>query len=149
MSSTAIKFESAHVQTLDVRAIRAAHSGEGFTHQYVALHGQAPSHCRVFIQQGADVAVAVLVDSEDNRGTSVTNHLEFIAADISAQFLPFVPASVVRWYQLSLSGNDWRLDRVTFGATAAGSRALGAPTWQRLIGWQKVVNLPTSSSSMS
>ncbi|MDC9654383.1 hypothetical protein PSH29_20140 [Xanthomonas perforans] len=150
MSSTAIKFEAAQVPTLDIQAIRAAHVGEGFMHQYVALHGQPPSHCRVFIQkQGADIAVAVLVDSEDNRGTSVTNHLEFIAADITAQFLPFVPAGAVRWYQLSLSGSDWRLDRVSFGTAAVGSRAYGAPKWQRLIGWQSVVMASTDSSCVS
>jgi len=104
--------------------------------------------CRVRIYQGGGPApmlpTIVLSELPENENTSVTNLIEYLAAEVVAAYLPeafeaLVPPIVVEHYP-SRDELAERFDRVTFSTwrprldELGGARRvrLGAPEWRRL-----------------
>lgn len=93
--------------------------------------GRCESKCGLNIHMRDDRAVVMLTELDDNRGTSVTNYIEYIATLIYRERLNGCPVESIRWIEHYPANGDKEetFDEVFFKWD--GQRFV-SPQWRRI-----------------
>lgn len=108
-----------------------------YTHRYRGPGAAGESVCDVTVVVDGDKAAVVLSERQDNRGRSVTNAVEQLAAEIYAAKLARLKPGRVAWvehYERGMPANGRTFDRVKLGYVyqPEGDVRFYGPSWERV-----------------